>query len=186
MKVNLGQYDNRGYTPGAGLLRRTLWYCVNAIVFHTWLIPVSVLKKRLLVAFGANIGTGFVIKPRVNIKYPWHLTVADHVWLGEGVWIDNLAPVSLGSNVCLSQDAYLLTGNHDYKDEAFGLVVAEIAIESGVWIAARSVVCPGVRVGEHAIVAVGSVLVKDAEPFGIYQGNPAKLVRKRVVEQTSS
>jgi acetyltransferase-like isoleucine patch superfamily enzyme len=59
------------------------------------------------------------IKPSVNIKYPWLLEVGDHVWIGEEVWIDNLAKVRIGSNVCISQGAMLLTGNHDFTKSTF-------------------------------------------------------------------
>jgi putative colanic acid biosynthesis acetyltransferase WcaF len=183
MKIDLGQYDNRGYVPGAGLVRRIVWYLTNATVFCSWVIPLSGLKGWLLRIFGARIGSGVVIKPRVNIKYPWHLTVGDDVWIGEGVWIDDLAAVTLGNNVCISQDAYLLTGNHDYKDPRFGLLTGEITISDGAWVGARAVVCPGVRMGEHSILTAGSVLGRDAQPWGIYRGNPAELVRKRVLSR---
>jgi putative colanic acid biosynthesis acetyltransferase WcaF len=104
-----------------------------------------------------------------------------NVWLGENVWIDNLARVTLGSNVCISQGAYLLTGNHDYKDAAFGLIIGEITIEDGVWVGAQAVVCPGVCIGKNSVLTVGSVLSKDAQPNGIYRGNNAEWVRDRVI-----
>lgn len=179
MSMNLAQYDNRHYDPGASLIKRGTWYIINAVLFNSWLWPGSRLKVFMLRAFGASVGHGMVIKPRVNIKYPWYLSIGDHVWLGEGVWIDNLAQVSIASNVCLSQDAYLLTGNHDYRDPAFGLIIGEVQIEEGAWISARAVVCPGVRVGRDTVVTVGSVLRRDSEIGGIYTGNPAVLVNRR-------
>jgi putative colanic acid biosynthesis acetyltransferase WcaF len=179
VKVDLASYDNRWYSPGAGLAVRLGWYLVNALLFDSWLLPVSGVKRRLLRLFGCQLGEGVVIKPRVNIKYPWRLSLGDHVWIGEGVWIDNLAQVTLGSHVCLSQDALLLTGNHDYKDPRFGLKIGEIALADGVWIGARATVCPGVRVGENCVLSVGSVLTRDAEPGGVYAGNPAQRVRER-------
>ena len=63
---------------------------------------------------------GVVIKPNVKIKYPWNLYIGNNSWLGEKVWIDNLDIVSVGNNCCISQGAYLLTGNHDYRSEYFG------------------------------------------------------------------
>jgi putative colanic acid biosynthesis acetyltransferase WcaF len=85
----------------------------------------------------------------------------------------------LGNNVCLSQESYLLTGNHDYKDPAFGLVTAEIAIDEGAWVGARATVCPGVTMASHSILTVGSILTKNTVPYGIYCGNPAELKRER-------
>src|SRR3990167_3886547 len=109
MPVNLAQYNNKHFHPGAGLIKRLLWYGVNAVLINSWLWPESRLKCVVLRVFGAKVGKGVVLKPRVNIKYPWHLQLGDHVWIGEGVWIDNLVPVRIGSHVCLSQDAFLLT-----------------------------------------------------------------------------
>jgi len=182
MQTNLGNYDMGGYHPGAGLPKRLLWYSVNALIFHSWWFPGSSLKCALLRTFGARIGRQVVLKPRINIKYPWHLEIGDHVWLGEGVWIDSLGPVKIGSHVCISQEAYLLTGNHNYKLPTFRLMVEGIEIEDGAWVGARAVICPGVRVGNHAIVTVGSIMTKDAEPNGIYQGNPAQWVRSRTLQ----
>ena len=178
--VDLSRFDNHWYHPGAGLAKRLAWYVVNAVVFHSWLLPWSWAKRGLLRLFGARVGAGVVIKPRVNIKYPWFLQVGDHVWIGEDAWIDNLAPVTLESNVCVSQGAYLLTGNHDYRDAAFGLKAEPVHVEAGAWVGACAIVCPGVRVGREAVLTAGSVLASDATPGGVYQGNPARRVRERV------
>ena len=80
-----------------------------------------------------------VIKPSVNIKYPWRLTIGSFVWIGEGVWIDNLENVVIGDNVCISQGAMLLCGNHNYKKTTFDLIVGSITLEDGVWVGAQSV-----------------------------------------------
>lgn len=185
MPVSLAQYDNSNYHSGAGTIKRLLWYCVNAILINSWLWPESKIKCAVLRLFGARIGGGVVIKPRVNIKYPWYLEIGDHVWIGEGVWIDNLVPVLIGNNVCLSQNSYLLTGNHNYNDPKFSLITKKITIEDGVWIGAMSVVCPGVRVRRNSVLTVGSVLQKDSDEGWIYRGNPAERVRQRHLDQVT-
>lgn len=141
-------------------------------------IPTAI-KCFILRSFGAKVGKNVMIKPKVNIKYPWLLTIGDYVWIGEEVWIDNLAEVSIGNNACLSQGAMLLTGNHDYTRSTFDLKVGKIALEEGAWIGAKSVVCPNVTCRSHAVLAVNSVAVKDLEAYGIYQGNPAQWIRER-------
>ena len=137
------------------------------------------LLIRLLKAFGAKVGVGVVIKPSVSIKYPCILSIGNHVWIGENVWIDNLTDVTIGSHVCLSQGVMLLTGNHNYTKPTFDLMVGKIILEDGVWLGALSVVCPGVTCGSHSVLSVGSVATKDLEAYGIYQGNPAMKVRER-------
>lgn len=181
MKVDLTHYNTGDYETGANTAKRILWYLVNALVFDSWLFPWSSMKSALLKAFGAELGPGTVIKPRVNIKYPWNLSAGKNLWLGEGVWIDSLAPVRLGSNVCISQDAYLLTGNHNYTITTFPLIVKGITVEDGAWIGARATICPGVTIRDHTVITVASVVTKDTESHGIYQGNPAVLIKTRVL-----
>ena len=139
------------------------------------------LKLMLLRLFGAKIGAQVVIKPKVNIKYPWLLEIGDHAWIGEKVWIDNLVQVSIGSHACISQGALLLTGNHNYKKSSFDLITGQIFIEDGAWVGAKAVICPGVRVSTHSIVTVGSVLTKSSSAYGIYQGNPAIKIKERQI-----
>ena len=118
----------------------------------------------------------------MNIKYPWNLRIGDDTWIGEGVWIDNLGKVSIGSNVCISQDSMLMCGNHNYKKSAFNLMVGEITIEDGVWVGAKCLVCPGVTLHSHAVLVVGSVASTDLETYSIYRGNPAVKIKDRIIE----
>lgn len=184
-KTQLNLYDNSWYDPGKNFLIRGLWYFVNILFFINPLNPISRLKVSLLRLFGATVGKGVNIKPAVNIKYPWNLEIGDFAWIGEKVWIDNLAKVSIGANSCLSQGAMLLTGNHNYKKETFDLMLGEIHLEEGSWIGAQAVVCPGVTCESHSILSVGSVATTDLGSYTIYQGIPAASVRKREVNQTA-
>ncbi len=180
-RIQLSLTSQRGYQAGRPFWFRSLWLVVEAV---TLLNPVFVpygLKARILRRFGATIGRNVIIKPSIHIKYPWHLAVGDDVWLGERIWIDNFVPVTIGDDACISQGAYLCTGNHDWADPGMGLVVRPIAVERGAWVGAFARVGPGVTVGEEAIVTLGSVLLRDAAPRGVYRGNPAEWVRERTI-----
>lgn len=181
MKTDLSLYDNSWYHIGAGNFKNILWYFCNILFVKCSLQPLSVIKVCLLRLFGAKIGKGVVIKPGVNIKYPWNLSIGDYSWIGENVWIDNLAKVKIGNNVCVSQGAMLLCGNHDYKRPTFDLMVKPIVIEDGAWVGAQSTVCPGVTMHLHSVLAVGSIASKDLMPYSIYRGNPAVKVAERVM-----
>lgn len=181
-KVDLSRFNNDWYTHGgASSIKRVLWHIVNSLFFINPLNPSSGLKVLLLRLFGAKVGKGVVIKPNVNVKHPWLLEVGDHVWIGENVWIDNLALTTIGNHVSISQGAMLLTGSHDYKRPTFDLIVKGINLEDGVWIGAKSVVCPGVTCFSHSILTVGSVATKDLEAYSIYQGVPAEKKRDRII-----
>jgi len=181
-KTDLSKYDNSWYHPGKKVVC-IVWYFVNVLFFVSHIIPFSGFKIWFLKLFGAKVGYRVVIKPGVNIKYPWKLVIGDYSWIGEDVWIDNLEQVIIGSNVCISQGAMLLTGNHNYKKSSFDLMLGEITLEDGVWIGAKSVVCPGVTCHSHSVLAVGSIATKDLEAYTIYQGNPALPIRKRIISE---
>lgn len=181
--VDLSKYDNSWYHTGAKKWKIIVWYFINIVFVKVGWNPSSILRIILLRAFGAKIGHGVTIKPCVNIKYPWNLSIGDHVWIGENVWIDNLAKVTIGSNVCISQGAMLLCGNHDYKRKSFDLIVREITLEDGVWVGAKSTVCPGVTMHTHSVLSVGSIASHDLEAYAIYQGNPAKKIRDRIIKE---
>jgi putative colanic acid biosynthesis acetyltransferase WcaF len=177
-------FNKKDYDAGASAFKIVAWYFVSTIFFRTGLIPFSTILLLFLKLFGCKAGKDIRIKPFVNIKYPWKLIIGDHTWIGEGCIIENLALVTLGNNVCLSQGSTLVTGNHNYKKTSFDLFVSPITIEDGAWIGAKAIVCPGVLIGSHAVLTVGSVATKDAEAYSIYQGNPAVKVRKRSLTGT--
>jgi putative colanic acid biosynthesis acetyltransferase WcaF len=179
IKTDLSTFQNRDFSHGKSLLTRMLWILCSRLFFETLIPYPNAFKRSLLALFGAKIGKGVVLKPSVKIKQPWRLEIGDHSWIGEGVWIDNLVHVSLASNVCLSQGAFLLTGNHNYKKTSFDLITGEIHLEEGVWIGAKSIVGPGVTCHSHAVLAAGSCAFKNLDAYSVYQGNPAIFMRLR-------
>ncbi len=180
MRTDLSKYDNSWYHPGAGRVKMVVWYLCNVLLLRSRWMPLSAPRRALLRLFGARIGRGVVIRPGVSVKYPWRLSVGDYTWIGEDVWIDNLGDVTIGSHCCISQGAMLLCGNHNYRSETFDLIVKPITIEDGAWVGAKSVVCPGVTVGDHGVLAVGSVASRDVEARMVYRGNPASKVTVRL------
>jgi putative colanic acid biosynthesis acetyltransferase WcaF len=180
-QTDLSTYNNSPFQPGGNAIKRVLWYYVNALFFKTSLIPFSGFKVFLLRSFGAKVGKSVTIKPCVNVKYPWNLTIGHHTWLGENVWIDSLVPVIIGNNVCISQGAVILTGSHNYKKTSFNLVTTNVVLEDGVWIGACAIVNAGVIAASHAVLTSGSVATKKLEAYTIYQGNPAVKTRSRII-----
>ena len=165
--------------PGAPLFVQILWFCLGSPLLAANWLPGSAWRVLLLRAFGARLGSSCRIKPGLRVKFPWRLRVGRACWLAEGAWLDNLATITLGDRVCISQGAYLCTGNHDFRTQGFNLLLGPISIGSDAWIAARSVVAPGSQIGPGAVVALGSV-VSGAVPSGaIVRGNPAVTVGQR-------
>jgi putative colanic acid biosynthesis acetyltransferase WcaF len=180
MQTNLAEYSIGSYRAGPKW-KVVVWYLINNYILYSRFPFPSGFKLMLLRLFGAKVGRGVVIKPLVRIKNPWRLVIGNYCWIGEEVWIDNIEQVIIGNNVCLSQGAILLTGNHDYAVSNFPPRYERIELEDGVWICAKSIVCPGVVCRSHSILTVNSVATKEMEAMKIYTGNPAVIVRERVI-----
>jgi putative colanic acid biosynthesis acetyltransferase WcaF len=179
--TQLNTFNNNWYKP-ASKLKIALWYVCNTLFLNNSWALINPLKIIILKLFGAKIGTGVVIKPSVNIKYPWLLTIGNYCWIGENVWIDNLAQVTLGNDVCVSQGALLLCGNHNYKKTSFDLIVQPITLHNGVWIGAKCTVTGGVIAASHALLTVGSVASTALDTYSIYRGNPAIKIKDRIIK----
>jgi len=185
LRQTLSSFDNKWYSPGRNKLVRSLWFFLGLPILRSHLLPFSTIRQAVLRCFGAKLGRGIVLKPGIRVKYPWLLAIGDHSWIGEDVWIDNLAEVRIGTQVCISQGAYLCTGNHDWSDPRFNLRVQGIELGDGSWIGAGVLICPGVRVEECGVATAGSVITKSIAAFEIHSGNPACFTKRRVLRESS-
>ncbi|CAD0006596.1 WcaF family extracellular polysaccharide biosynthesis acetyltransferase [Flavobacterium salmonis] len=179
-KVRLDLFNSRlGLDRGASKAKEMLWYAVKVVFFLSAIPYPSKFKVFLLKAFGAKVGKGLVIKPRVNIHFPWKLVVGDNVWIGEEVFLLNFELLTIGNNVCISQKVFVCGGNHDYKDPTMPYRNGVIVLEDGSWVGAASFVGPNVKIGINTIVSAGSVVTKSLPENGVFSGNPLKMVKER-------
>ena len=155
----LADFKGTGYDKGRSRHVQALWMATSGIIMNWWFPP----KARLVVLrmFGAEIADGVLIRHRVRIHWPWKLSVGADSWIGEGTWILNLEPVTIGSNVCVSQDVFLCTGSHDRRSPSFEFDNGPIALKDGAWVAARATVLRGVTVGERSVVGATALVIKD-------------------------
>lgn len=155
--IDLSKFKNDGFSRGVSRWKELLWWLVRSFLFAPSFPLPSVFKVAALRFFGATVGEGVVIRSRVNITMPWRLTIGDHVWIGDEVLILSLAPVVIGSHVCLSQRAFLCTGSHDFKKESFDLITKKVVIGDSSWICANAFVGPGAEVPAGTMVKANEV-----------------------------
>lgn len=179
---DLGAYVPRDFTRGRHALVELAWIFLQALFVSSFL-PGSAHRRFLLTLFGAKIGRKVVLKPGLRVKFPWRLTIGDHSWIGEHAWIDNLALVTIGSDCCVSQGAYLCTGSHDWASPDFTLITRPITLEPGAWVAAKAVVGPGVTMGRGSVLGLGSVATRDLAAWTVYAGVPATAIKQRIITQ---
>lgn len=159
----LAAFTGAGYDKGRGTLVCAAWALVAEPLQRSVLCPPSV-RAKILTAFGAQIGTGVLIRHGVRIHWPWKLTVGENSWIGVGAWLLNLEPITIGANVCISQQAMLCTGSHRADDPSFEFDNAPVRVADGAWIALRATVLRGVTVGEDAVVGATALVTKDVAP----------------------
>lgn len=169
----------RGFDRGASKITFILWYLVKILLFRSAFPFPSFVKVAILRAFGAKVGKSLYLKPRVDIYFPWKIEIGDHVWIGEGVQIVNFEKVVIGSNCCLSQDAFLCAANHDYRSPTMDYRHSPITLEDGVWVGARAFVCPGVWMHTDAVACAGSIVHHDVPSNTLVGGNPATALGRR-------
>jgi putative colanic acid biosynthesis acetyltransferase WcaF len=162
-------------------LIRAVWI-VTWGLFASWTpAPLHRWRVWLLNVFGANVHPTAHVYGSARVWYPPNLTMAAHSCLGPRVNCYSMAEIRLEEFAVVSQGSHLCAGDHDIEDPDFQLLVKPIMLEAHVWIAAEAFVGPGVTVGESAVVGARAVLLKDAEPRGVYAGNPAQLLRHRPI-----
>lgn len=185
--VLIGENDFGGWTPGRNRLWQTLWIIVGSTIFRwstdelisfTW---SSRFRAFILRLFGAKIGKGFYTRPTVKIRYPWNLEIGDGCAIGDEVMIDNFAKVKFEDNASVSQRCYLCTGSHNIHDGKGTLITGQITIKKKAWVCACCFVKDSVTIGEGAVIAAGSVVVKDLPPWKICAGNPCKPIKDRII-----
>lgn len=181
-KVDLSQYKNT--LSRKHQIKRFIWTIVWLLLARPF--PRSLGKKWklfLLRLFGAKIHKTANVYSTVRIYAPWYLEMKAYSCLAPEVDCYNVAKITIGSNATVSQKTYLCTASHDITKSENPLITAPIIIEEQAWIGASAFVGMGVTVGEGAVVGARAAVFKNVEPWTIVGGNPAKFIKKRVINE---
>jgi putative colanic acid biosynthesis acetyltransferase WcaF len=166
--IDLSKAPGAGESWDAPAWKVYLWGLVElALVSNPWQIS-SRIRRAALVAFGARIGDGVLLRPRLRVRFPWKLTIGDRSWIGEDVWLHNQDRLAIGSDVVVSQGTFITTGSHAHRRD-MALITRPVVIEDGAWVTARCIVLGGSRIRTSALVSPGTVVsgeVPEATVFG--------------------
>ncbi|MFD0671321.1 putative colanic acid biosynthesis acetyltransferase [Cohnella sp. GCM10027633] len=182
-RIRLDEYDQNGFSRGRNGLFVLLWWFVQGTLFRFSLHPMYGWRRFVLRLFGANIGRKVLIRPSAKFTYPWKVKIGDYSWIGDNVEFYSLDTIIVGAHCVVSQKTYLCTGSHNIRDPRFGLITSPIRIEDGAWVASDVFVHPGVTIGEMAVVAARSTVLKNVAANEVHAGTPAKLIGQRMEAQ---
>lgn len=164
-------------------LARVLWGAAWLCLFRPSPRPCHAWRRFLLRRFGARIGKGVALQPSCRVTMPWKLEMGEYSSLGDYVICYNIGGVRIGGHSTISQYSHLCSSSHDYEHPHMVQVFAPIEIEDQVWVCADAFIGPGVTVRQGAVVGARASVFTDVEPWTVVRGNPARVVKKRVVRQ---
>jgi acetyltransferase-like isoleucine patch superfamily enzyme len=164
---------------------------IETVSWLVFLLPrfrfMNFLKSTYLrVFFGAKVGRRVVYYPGVWIFTGRNLAVGNDVDFAKGVLITTDGGVFIGDRVLIGYGTKILSKNHivppaPRKIFGAGHSQSPVYIDNDVWIGANCVVLSGSTIGEGAVVAAGSVVTKDIDPFTYVAGVPAKKIKDRAL-----
>ena len=143
------------------------------------IIPTSVTRALFLRSMGMTIGKDVAINHGIQVRLPHRITIGDDVFLAEDLILDGRGDLTVGSHSSFASRAQVWTAQHDWKSPDFAYVSAPVTIGSYCWIGPSAIVLPGVKIGDGAVVAAGSIVVADVDPWTLVGGNPARKLRDR-------
>jgi len=177
--------SNRDFFSRSVLIKNELWALCNSTIYRLFPRQFRFWRRFLLRFTGARFDKTTSFGRFTQIDLPWNLTVGQYSAIGDDVWVYCLDKITIGDKVCVGIGVKLLTGSHDIGSRYFNLVTKPIVIHSGAWIANYAIILPGVIIGEGAVVGACAVVTKDVPPWTVVAGNPARVIKKRVIQDVN-
>ncbi len=159
-----------------GLKDGLIWIICNDILAN---IPSKHVRFWGLKILGAKISNDVRLYQGFHIRAPSGVHIKSGCSIGPKVLLDGRKGLFIGKNVTIAYEAIIWTLNHDYNDIHFCGKGAPVTIQDYAWICSRSIILPGITIGEGAIVASGAIVTKNVPPFSIVAGVPAKIIGQR-------
>lgn len=124
-----------------------------------------------------------------SVYFGGHSAISKDLVAGKYVYIGpncRIYPkVRIGAFTMLANNVSIIGGDHKYDKVGTPIIfsgrgnIKETQIGSDCWIGAFSIIMCGVKIGDGSIIAAGSVVTKDVEPYSIYGGIPAHKIKER-------
>ncbi|MEI2401379.1 acyltransferase [Niallia taxi] len=129
--------------------------------------------------FKMKLGKQSNIQMGLKVYSPWKITIKDNTVINNSVVIDGRGSIEIGSNVNISPYVQIYTAEHEVNSPFFDYSSDKVIINDYAWVSTRSIVLPGVNIGEGAVITAGAVVTKDVPPYHIVGGVPAKKIGER-------
>ena len=146
-------------------------------------IPSYFIRKMIYrYLYRMKIGRHTNIQMGVRVYAPWKITIGNNCSIGHNSLLDGRRGIRIGNNVDMAGYVRIFTLGHDLDDPAYKTIGKPVSIEDDASIFTGAYILPGITIGRGTAVALGSVVTKDTEPWGVYGGNPAKKIKMRSID----
>lgn len=140
------------------------------------------IRRSLCSSLFDNCGNNINVEKKASFGTGVGIIIGNNSGLGVNCIVNG--PLSIGDNVMMGPDVAILTSTHNYKTinvpmSEQGCEVSPVEIGNDVWIGMRSIILPGVKIGNGAIIGAGAVVTKDVPDFAVVGGVPAKVLKYR-------
>jgi len=157
-------------------LYRLLIDIKDGVIIFSCKQPSHIFRLWILRRYGLRIGQNSSIHMGCRLYHPWNIMIGSNTIVNPSCILDGRAGLIIGNNVSISEQSLILSLQHDPQSKDFTLQGEKTYIEDYVWIGMRAIIMPGVKLGKGSIVAAGSVVTKNVEPYSIVGGVPAKSI----------
>lgn len=153
-----------------------IWVVCNDVLAH---FPSKHIRLWGLKFLGLKASKFIRFYQGFHIRHPKGISIAEGCSIGPKVLLDGRKGLTIGKNVTIAYEAIIWTLNHDYNDVHFCGKGAPVVINDYAWICSRSIILPGITIGEGAVVASGAIVTKDVPPYAVVAGVPARVIAQR-------
>src|SRR5688572_12969825 len=143
-------------------------------------LPCHALREIYLKCYLGTFGEKTTVQMGCRFLHGKNVSLGNHTVINFGSLLDGRRyKIEIGDNVSIGPEASILTLGHDPQSPTFEDRGGDVKIGSRAWIGYRSIILPGVTIGEGAIVGAGAVVTQNVEPFTIVAGDAAKVIGER-------
>lgn len=164
-------------------IARVVWNIANVLFFHYSPKPLHQWRSFILRLFGAQVGKGVHVYPKVKIWAPWNISFGDECGVANGAILYSQGQITIGKRAVISQGAHIVAGTHDYTKPGFPLIIKPVYIGDHVWVATEAFIHPGITIGEGSVIGARAVVTKDMPAWMVCAGHPCKPIKERILEK---
>ena len=153
-----------------------VWWLTNSFICN---FPSNHIRLFILKLFGMKIHGSVKFYEGFHIRSPHKIIIENGVSIGPHVLLDGRMGLHINKSAVLGYECIIWTLNHDYNDVNFCGKGAPVEIGPYAWICSRSIILPGIKIGEGAVIASGAVVTHDVPPYSVVAGVPARIIGRR-------